>query len=100
MQSAHDAIASMNSFDLGGQLLRVGKAVTPPDGQLMAPAPPLLVLNSTLTATAAATTATPAPTTLTTTSTPASVAVSSAAVVIQETEKKPTTVLIQLYFIC
>ncbi|XP_054625169.1 poly(U)-binding-splicing factor PUF60a [Dunckerocampus dactyliophorus] len=29
-QSALDAVASMNLFDLGGQLLRVGKAVTPP----------------------------------------------------------------------
>ncbi|XP_035672053.1 poly(U)-binding-splicing factor PUF60-like isoform X1 [Branchiostoma floridae] len=29
-QSAQDAIASMNLFDLGGQYLRVGKAVTPP----------------------------------------------------------------------
>ena len=36
----------MNSFDLGGQLLRVGKAVTPPDNQLLNPAPPILVLNS------------------------------------------------------
>ncbi len=31
-QAAQDAIASMNLFDLGGQLLRVGKAVTPPEG--------------------------------------------------------------------
>jgi len=30
-QAAQDAIASMNLFDLGGQYLRVGKAVTPPD---------------------------------------------------------------------
>uniref|UniRef100_A0A1A8CVD3 Poly-U binding splicing factor a n=1 Tax=Nothobranchius kadleci TaxID=1051664 RepID=A0A1A8CVD3_NOTKA len=29
-QSAQDAVASMNLFDLGGQYLRVGKAVTPP----------------------------------------------------------------------
>uniref|UniRef100_A0A3P9MXN4 AFG3-like AAA ATPase 2 n=1 Tax=Poecilia reticulata TaxID=8081 RepID=A0A3P9MXN4_POERE len=29
-QSALDAVASMNLFDLGGQYLRVGKAVTPP----------------------------------------------------------------------
>ncbi|XP_049603762.1 poly(U)-binding-splicing factor PUF60 [Syngnathus scovelli] len=29
-QSAVDAVASMNLFDLGGQYLRVGKAVTPP----------------------------------------------------------------------
>lgn len=26
-----DAIASMNMFDLGGQYLRVGKAITPPN---------------------------------------------------------------------
>jgi poly(U)-binding-splicing factor PUF60 len=30
-QACSDAIASMNMFDLGGQLLRVGKAITPPD---------------------------------------------------------------------
>ncbi|EDV22976.1 uncharacterized protein TRIADDRAFT_64128 [Trichoplax adhaerens] len=30
LQSAMDAIASMNMFDLGGQYLRVGRAVTPP----------------------------------------------------------------------
>ncbi|XP_022098275.1 poly(U)-binding-splicing factor PUF60-like isoform X2 [Acanthaster planci] len=30
MQSAQDAIASMNLFDLGGQYLRVGRSITPP----------------------------------------------------------------------
>ena len=30
-QACIDAIASMNMFDLGGQYLRVGKAVTPPN---------------------------------------------------------------------
>lgn len=30
-QSALEAIASMNLFDLGGQLLRVGRAITPPN---------------------------------------------------------------------
>lgn len=30
-QSAAEAIASMNLFDLGGQYLRVGKAITPPN---------------------------------------------------------------------
>ncbi|KAL4231855.1 Poly(U)-binding-splicing factor puf60 [Mactra antiquata] len=30
-QSASDAVASMNLFDLGGQYLRVGRAITPPD---------------------------------------------------------------------
>lgn len=36
-QAALDAIASMNLFDLGGQFLRVGKAVTPPEGVINAP---------------------------------------------------------------
>lgn len=31
VQSVYDVIASMNLFDLGGQYLRVGRAVTPPD---------------------------------------------------------------------
>jgi RNA recognition motif-containing protein len=31
MQATHDAINAMNMFDLGGQLLRVGRAVTPPE---------------------------------------------------------------------
>jgi len=31
-QAAQDAIAAMNLFDLGGQHLRVGKAITPPEG--------------------------------------------------------------------
>ena len=31
IQSCQDAISSMNQFDLGGQLLRVGRAITPPD---------------------------------------------------------------------
>lgn len=42
-QSANDAIASMNLFDLGGQYLRVGRAITPPSsGGLSVPsfAPP------------------------------------------------------------
>merc|ERR1711881_480592 len=29
-QSANDAIVAMNLFDLGGQYLRVGRAITPP----------------------------------------------------------------------
>ncbi|XP_047738023.1 poly(U)-binding-splicing factor half pint isoform X3 [Hyalella azteca] len=39
-QSAQEAIASMNLFDLGGQYLRVGRAITPPGsfyGPLQAP---------------------------------------------------------------
>jgi len=31
LQSCQDAISSMNQFDLGGQYLRVGRAITPPD---------------------------------------------------------------------
>jgi hypothetical protein len=31
LQAAVDAISSMNLFDLGGQYLRVGRAITPPD---------------------------------------------------------------------
>lgn len=34
LQSALDAISSMNMFDLGGQLLRVGRAITPPNVSL------------------------------------------------------------------
>ncbi|VDP10678.1 unnamed protein product [Soboliphyme baturini] len=32
-QAAVDAVASMNLFDLGGQYLRVGRAITPPQAQ-------------------------------------------------------------------
>ncbi len=39
-QAAQDAISSMNLFDLGGQYLRVGRAVTPPDAQATAAGPP------------------------------------------------------------
>ncbi|XP_065157730.1 poly(U)-binding-splicing factor half pint-like isoform X2 [Atheta coriaria] len=35
-QAANDAISSMNLFDLGGQYLRVGRAITPPNA-LMGP---------------------------------------------------------------
>ncbi|KAK2161073.1 hypothetical protein NP493_1607g00063 [Ridgeia piscesae] len=38
-QASQDAVASMNLFDLGGQFLRVGKAVTPPNAT-QAPACP------------------------------------------------------------
>jgi len=31
LQSCQDAISSMNQFDLGGQFLRVGRSITPPD---------------------------------------------------------------------
>jgi RNA recognition motif-containing protein len=30
-QASQEAIASMNLFDLGGQYLRVGRAITPPN---------------------------------------------------------------------
>nr|CAG4648826.1 EOG090X0BIL [Polyphemus pediculus] len=39
-QSAHDAISSMNMFDLGGQHLRVGRGVTPPNSSVNPNAPP------------------------------------------------------------
>lgn len=39
-QSAHDAIASMNMFDLGGQHLRVGRGITPPNASVNPSAPP------------------------------------------------------------
>jgi len=35
LQSCQEAISSMNLFDLGGQLLRVGRAVTPPGDRNM-----------------------------------------------------------------
>lgn len=38
-QSAIDAIGSMNLFDLGGQYLRVGRAITPPDTSNLGPLP-------------------------------------------------------------
>ncbi|XP_074114980.1 poly(U)-binding-splicing factor hfp isoform X2 [Cotesia typhae] len=37
MQSAFEAIASMNLFDLGGQYLRVGRAITPPNALIGLP---------------------------------------------------------------
>ncbi len=36
-QAAQDAIANMNLFDLGGQYLRVGRAITPPDAPTAPP---------------------------------------------------------------
>jgi len=35
VQAANDAVQSMNLFDLGGQFLRVGKALSPPEEDLM-----------------------------------------------------------------
>lgn len=37
MQAVQDAIASMNLFDLGGNYLRVGRAITPPDTKNLGP---------------------------------------------------------------
>ncbi|CAF0761903.1 unnamed protein product, partial [Didymodactylos carnosus] len=54
VQAAQDAINSMNLFDLGGQYLRVGKAITPPEG-LFASAQPVTSQMPTATALAAAT---------------------------------------------
>ncbi|CAF0863667.1 unnamed protein product [Didymodactylos carnosus] len=54
IQAAQDAINSMNLFDLGGQYLRVGKAITPPEG-LFASAQPVTSQMPSATALAAAT---------------------------------------------
>jgi len=40
-QAAQEAITSMNLFDLGGQYLRVGRAITPPNA--LATRPPVSV---------------------------------------------------------
>jgi len=40
LQSCQDAISSMNQFDLGGQFLRVGRAITPPDCRNTGSQPP------------------------------------------------------------
>lgn len=39
-QSANDAIVAMNLFDLGGQYIRVGRAITPPVGAQTQQGPP------------------------------------------------------------
>lgn len=39
LPAALEAIASMNLFDLGGQYLRVGRAITPPNALAGPPAP-------------------------------------------------------------
>jgi poly(U)-binding-splicing factor PUF60 len=54
VRAAQDAINSMNLFDLGGQHLRVGKAITPPEG-LFASAQPVASQMPTAAALAAAT---------------------------------------------
>ncbi|TGZ59730.1 hypothetical protein CRM22_008914 [Opisthorchis felineus] len=54
-QAANDAVASMNMFDLGGQFLRVGKAIAPPEDP---PTPTNSSLSSAAAAAAAAASAT------------------------------------------
>lgn len=47
-QAALDAISAMNLFDLGGQFLRVGKAITPPENVInpaLAPLPNAVPIN-------------------------------------------------------
>lgn len=47
-QAAQDAISAMNLFDLGGQFLRVGKAITPPENVInpaLAPLPTAVPIN-------------------------------------------------------
>lgn len=59
-QAAQDAISAMNLFDLGGQYLRVGKAITPPENVInpaLAPLPTAIPINQPK---AAATVETPA----------------------------------------
>ncbi|CAF0785665.1 unnamed protein product [Adineta steineri] len=53
-QASQDAINSMNLFDLGGQFLRVGRAITPPEG-LFASAQPVASQMPSASALAAAT---------------------------------------------
>ncbi len=53
-QAAQDAISSMNLFDLGGQYLRVGRAVTPPDTTANVGPPPNAVPQNLPTAAAVA----------------------------------------------
>ena len=61
-QAAQDAIAAMNLFDLGGQFLRVGKAVTPPDGPAPAVSMPLGMADFTMSAPIQETVKAPTPT--------------------------------------
>lgn len=55
-QAANEAIASMNMFDLGGQFLRVGRAITPPNA-LMGPSSGSSVMPTAAAVAAAAATA-------------------------------------------
>ncbi|XP_034948053.1 poly(U)-binding-splicing factor half pint isoform X2 [Chelonus insularis] len=55
MQSALEAIASMNLFDLGGQYLRVGRAITPPNALMGPPSGTSMMPTAAAVAAAAAT---------------------------------------------
>ncbi|XP_043287741.1 poly(U)-binding-splicing factor half pint-like isoform X2 [Venturia canescens] len=55
MQSALEAIASMNLFDLGGQHLRVGRAITPPNALMGPPSATSMMPTAAAVAAAAAT---------------------------------------------
>ncbi|KAJ8667242.1 hypothetical protein QAD02_008904 [Eretmocerus hayati] len=55
MQSALEAIASMNLFDLGGQYLRVGRAITPPNALMGPPSSNSMMPTAAAVAAAAAT---------------------------------------------
>lgn len=54
-QAATDACASMNLFDLGGQYLRVGRAITPPDATMAQFTPPSVMPTASAVAAAAIT---------------------------------------------
>ncbi|KAK0047755.1 poly(U)-binding-splicing factor PUF60-like isoform X2 [Biomphalaria pfeifferi] len=55
LQSALDAVTSMNLFDLGGQYLRVGRAITPPDTAFTPSVPPAAMPTASAVAAAAIT---------------------------------------------
>ncbi|XP_076240738.1 poly(U)-binding-splicing factor hfp isoform X1 [Calliopsis andreniformis] len=55
MQAALEAIASMNLFDLGGQYLRVGRAITPPNALMGPPSGTSMMPTAAAVAAAAAT---------------------------------------------
>lgn len=54
-QAAADAVTSMNLFDLGGQYLRVGRAITPPDVGVTPSIPPTAMPTASAVAAAAIT---------------------------------------------
>ncbi|XP_005092717.1 poly(U)-binding-splicing factor PUF60 isoform X2 [Aplysia californica] len=54
-QASSDAVTSMNLFDLGGQYLRVGRAITPPDAGITPSIPPTAMPTASAVAAAAIT---------------------------------------------